>query len=470
MGVLPGGGELTRPVRYVLAAWLMLGFIDVKVSFSEDCGQDQAWDPGVQLSMPSQAVGINSQGPISYAQTLIVGTEGILCGIDLQLLVKGAPEHPLLLEVRDATNGIDAMNNSTLLASKVIETTPAPLHAMEYRTIYVDLLDMPRTVRVGQSIALVFSSKNRIGVLGAQYYALAVNRGANPYAPGRAYWYSQDTWQNLPVETDIFFKTYIDTQGAVRPVPRLSLSKIRTGTELTESSQTGRIIEFKLVGANVGSARANHVKVFDKLDPNLRFVPSHSSDGCYEIAQSNSDHSRMVACDLGELAVGESKPVQISVRACQASDETVNEAFIEADNVVRANATHKFKIEEYGLPDLAVSIESVEWDKSTDPKGRNKIVVSVINSGTAPANGFYVYALPEVDSSQPDRRPSGLELFVPTLCPITSMSAEMDLRAVNPQANLLDMATGLRVVVDPKNSLPELDEANNMAFKTLPVH
>ncbi len=136
----------------------------------------------------SVATGVNSFGvDIALGQVFEVGTTGTLARVELDLVLRDAPNQLLDFDIRPTVAGVPQFGDAPTLASVSLDLSPFS-GSFESRNVAVDLSAFNLAVDVGDQLAIVLRSDNIISGTGSTgTYAWEQSNGTDQYANGAAY-------------------------------------------------------------------------------------------------------------------------------------------------------------------------------------------------------------------------------------------------------------------------------------------
>jgi uncharacterized repeat protein (TIGR01451 family) len=165
------------------------------------------------------------------------------------------------------------------------------------------------------------------------------------------------------------------TAQAAIVVTDAALSLRKTGPQQSNPNQE---LDFGLVVSNTGEAPATGVKLTDRLPEGLAFVSA--SDGGTLNAQA-----RTVEWNLGTLPAGQSKAINVRLKAVKAGD-WVNQATARTERGQEGKAELPVRVE--GVP--ALLLEVVDLDDPVEVGAETTYEIRVVNQGTASCTGLRI--------------------------------------------------------------------------------
>jgi uncharacterized repeat protein (TIGR01451 family) len=181
-----------------------------------------------------------------------------------------------------------------------------------------------------------------------------------------------------------FNRVTATAEGGLRTSAQASVTAVQPRARLTLSGPAFKfarsLVEFNLTVANQGQIPLSNVVVRDRLPPELSFVQA-SQGGRF--ASSNE-----VVWDLGSLAAGETRHLQLTARAEQVAPRVVNSATLVAEPGVSEKAEAVMEIR--GAP--ALRLEALDTQDPIEIGATTTYEISVTNTGTLAANGIRISA------------------------------------------------------------------------------
>ncbi len=146
-------------------------------------------------------------------QTFTSGFDGLLLAIEVKLRVNGTVTEPLLVDIRETTDGFPVTDNNNVIAAKSIP----PSKITEDGWLYIDFRDFDIEVTQGDVLAIVLRSEAEPASGDEDpWYAWSTTGWSDHYARGIAverYSWSGTNWlegnDNPDIEEDRNFRTYI---------------------------------------------------------------------------------------------------------------------------------------------------------------------------------------------------------------------------------------------------------------------